>query len=111
MSAGAVAVFIGETMEPPFSPLLPFKDYAVWVQFNGPHDVVPLPARLEEITRQPGSTKGTTEWDRLQRNSIWVYEHYFATDVRAVAGLLEVLGRRIRGRAEPAVLEDGHFKT
>merc|ERR1712196_552127 len=35
-------------------------------------------------------------WQSLQRNAIWVYEHYFASDVRVIAGLLQVLGQRIR---------------
>merc|ERR1740130_876189 len=108
MSAGAVAAFIGQTVEPPFDGLLRWSDYAIWVQGN--ESVTNLKSRLQRLTEGCDGRRGC-EWEKLQRNSIWVYEHYFASDVRAVAGLLELLGRRIGGKFDPVQMVNGHLKT
>ncbi len=81
----------------------------MYIRYDG-NSVKTLPELLRQKV-EGCDRRGVCEWRRLQSNGIWVYEHYFASDVRVLAGLLELLGRRIRGFKKPVPLGNGAFKT
>jgi len=108
MSAGAVPVYVGEAMIPPFSEILNFTDYGLYVKYSSPN-ARGIPQAIYNLSELPQILKrkaqgcdgrGGCEWERLQANAIWVYEHYFATSARAIAGLLEVFTHRLERKVD-----------
>merc|ERR1711920_222629 len=81
------------------------------MRFRGPASVKKLPEILKTKVMGCELPVGNCTWKQLQANAIWVYEHYFASDVRVIAGLLELLGRRIDGSRGPVKPVKGLFQT
>lgn len=82
----------------------------MYIKYTGAQSLHGLPSDLKKKAAGCNG-HGGCEWERLQSNAFWVYEHYFASDVRIITGLLELLGRRIRGFKSPVKLTDGAFRT